>query len=476
MPMKNILAIAFAIALQLAFRFEAAAQHNIQISIEEAFEQYEANSNTIAVAGKGVEIAKEEKARLNSTWYPYITALGSYINMSEKIEVKESIKELAQPVIDVFPELEQILSIIGPSSLSFPLLDNNIASIDGTIAWPLFTGGKRIYANKIGKSLVNTASLQKELVQNTQYILLIERYYTVKLLKRTVSVCRDETQANKMLYENAQKLMENGIINRAEMLVAKVAYEESSLKLETALREYDVAGNALLSMLDRDSQLTENSNLDLTTPFFICTSIPPLEHFIKTAMANNQQTNIIEQQKSMTTNSKKIAKSGYMPDISIFARQNFYSYNIPSNLLPRRMVGAALSWNIFDGFNREKRIKIARLQEESLTLGKEEAEMEITRAIRQLYSLMEDARESVNTIGTSMALTEDLLNNRQKSYIEGMATTQEVVDANALRSKSNLALTIACYQYEIALTNLLALCGNTSDFILYSNIESNIYN
>ena len=472
--MKNNLTIAFIIALQLFLNLDAKAQNNLQLSIEKAIYQYNATGNAIEIADKGIEIAKGEKARLNSTWYPFLNASGTYINMSEKIEVNESLEELAGPVVEIFPQLEQILSLLGPASISFPLLDNNIAAIDGTIMWALFTGGKRIFANRIGKSLVNTASLQKELVRNLQHILLIERYYTVKLLEQTIEVCENETDANRILYENAQKMMDNGIINHAELLVAKVAYEESALKLESVQRKFTVAGNSLLSMLDMDT-LTTGGTLELTTPFFICSTLPSLEYFIKLSQENNQQTQMIEEQKDMATNSKKIAKSGYMPDISVFARQNIYSYNIPSNLIPRRMVGAAFSWNIFDGLNREKRIQIARLQEESLELGKNEAEIEIKRNIRELYSLMEDAKESIKSIETSINLTEELVSIRQKSFNEGMATTQEIIDANALWAKSNLAFTLACYQYEIALANLLAICGNTSEFIIYSQMEGNIF-
>lgn len=474
MLMKNILTTAIAIALQLFFHLNSTAQEKVQISVEEAIEQLNSNSRTIEIAQKGIEIAEGEKAKLNSTWYPYIGAAGTYINMSEKIEVSETLGDLAQPVVEMIPQLEQILSLLGSSTLSFPLLDNNVATIDGTIAWPLFTGGKRIYANKIGKSLVNTATLRKEIIQNTQFTLLIERYYTVKLLKHTIDVCKEETQANRLLYDNATKLMENGIINHAEMLVAKVAYEEATLKLESTVRKYSVAEKSLFAMLEIDT-LSTNINAELTTPFFICSAIPDLNHFITLAHENNQQTKIIEQQKNMATNSKKIAKSGYMPDISIFARQNIYSYNIPSNLLPRRMVGAAFAWNIFDGLNREKRIETARLQEESLELGKREAETEITRNIRELYSLMEDSKESVKTIRTSISLTEELVEIRKKSFNEGMATTQEVVDANSLLAKSNLAYTLACYQYEIALANMLALCGNTMEFIRYSQMDGNIF-
>ena len=118
MAMKKILTIALTISLQLGCNLFSTAQNRVQISIEGAIEQLDNSSRTIEIAQKGIEIAKGEKARLNSTWYPNISAAGTYMNMSEKIEVSESLEELAQPILEVIPQLEQILSLLGPFSTS----------------------------------------------------------------------------------------------------------------------------------------------------------------------------------------------------------------------------------------------------------------------------------------------------------------------------------------------------------------------
>ena len=88
---------------------------------------------------------------------------------------------------------------------------------------------------------------------------------------------------------------------------------------------------------------------------------------------------------------------------------------------------------------------------------------------------MEDAKESIKSIETSISVASELVEIRKKSFNEGLATTQEVADANAMLAKSNMAFTLACYQYEIALANLLTLCGNTMEFINYSQKEGNIF-
>ena len=459
---------------------EAQSQENLTIG--EAMELLNRNSNTIQMANKGVEIARAEKQRLNSTWYPYINASGTYLMMSEEIKVEENIGKLAgdvaAPLAEALPQLAPLISLASNASLTFPLLDKNVATIDGIIVWPLFTGGKRIYANRIGKSLVNSAHLNRQITQKIQTTLLVERYYTVKLLTYNLEVCNKELAANRRLYENSLKLMENGLINKAEMLVAKMAFDQSAQKVSGTARKVKDAEKSLSLLLGMDTTLTTygpNGKYLLSSPFFICTSIPSEAEFINLACNNNPQTKLIDQQREMAQNNRKIAKSSYMPDISIFAKQNIYSYNIPSNLLPRSTIGAAFTWTIFDGTNRERRIEIAKLQEESLELGKREGTTEVERAVRGLYSIMEDARESLETVTTSISLAQELVKIRERGFSEGVATASEVVEANALLAKSNLAAMLSCYQYEIALSNMIALCGESLHFSSFLNREGNIY-
>lgn len=57
-----------------------------------------------------------------------------------------------------------------------------------TMTWPIFTGGKRIYASKIGKKLVSVAEVNREQVSANQQALLIESYFGLRLGQRVVEV------------------------------------------------------------------------------------------------------------------------------------------------------------------------------------------------------------------------------------------------------------------------------------------------
>ena len=63
-----------------------------------------------------------------------------------------------------------------------------------------------------------------------------------------------------------------------------------------------------------------------------------------------------------------------------------------------------------------------------------------------------------------VALAEELLRMRRMAFAEGMATSTEVIDAENALSEVSLARLAAYYGYDVALANLLALCGMTDEF------------
>ena len=454
-------------------------EHTKDLSLKEATEMMYSNNYIIRQSAKGIEMAIAEKQKLNSSWYPFITAGGSFIHMSNDIEAKESLTELVEPFKEALPELGQIaetlLPILGKyglTSLDFPLLEKNLASIDATMVWPLFTGGKRIYANRIGKSIVTSAKLLAITVEQSQMLQIVERYYAAKLAREIVDVQIKNLTAMQKLYTNSRKLMENGIINKAEMLAAKVAWQEAVRELDKAKNNDSTSTEALKALIwSEDSiKLSEKySGFNYTTPFFMCSNIPSGEYFKNSIDANNPQLQFIENQKDIAGNKFKIERSRYMPDIAVFGKQNLYSYNIPENLSPRSVAGVGFAWNIFDGLNREKSMKIVKKELEILDLSNKQLKEDLHLLSDKLYYQLDDAMNNLTTINTTIELAEELVKIREKSLAEGMATTADVINAHATLAKIRIAAAMAYFQYDISLATLLSIAGMGEKFSDYRN-------
>ncbi len=454
---------------------EAPQTQRAPLSLEEAAAILLTNNKIIQSASKGTEIAKTQKRQLNASWYPDVNVTGGYMHMSNDISVEADLSNAAQDLANnltqaipqlelLLPQFQQIASAIASKPLSFPIIKQDIATIDAVALWPLITGGKRVFASRIGKGLETTAQQMESLTINAQMALMLNAYYTLKLSMETILMQQENLIFFKHLHYNASRLFQEGFINKAEFLVAEVALKEAEREHETAILQSTVAHNALNTVLGTNFQERE-----LSGRFFSIDSLPHIPDMYEEILQGNAALAILRTQQQILENQEKIAKSNWFPNIALFAKQNIHSYNIPKNLSPRTTVGAAMQWDIFDGTARENSIREKQLEQEQLQYTIEQTEQELLTAALALRSKIADALYNINTLNQAQELALQLLKEREKGFAEGMATPTDVVAAKASLLKTSTALNLAKWEYCTSLANLLALSNNTEKFIKLHN-------
>ncbi|WP_303142115.1 TolC family protein [uncultured Parabacteroides sp.] len=461
----------FSIALLwLLPAFVSAQTEPMDLSLEQSLTLLQSENRSLKIAGKEVELAKNEHQKLNAFWYPTISAAGAYVHMSNPVEVRQSLNQFTDPakeyVHSILPNdqfISSLLDKIGQNTLTLPLISQNVTSIDANLTWPIFTGGKRIYASKIGKKLVSVAEVNREQVSANQQALLIESYFGLRLGQRVVEVKAETYNSLKTHYDQALKLEQQGMINRAERLVAQVSMEEAKRELESARKDLEVASQALKSMIN----IGEEQEIRTTTSLFINESIPSANYFKEMIPFNNYLVNQLKLQENIAGDQLKIGRTGYLPNIALIGKQTLYADGLDKYLMPRTMIGVGFTWNIFDGLDREKRIRQARLTSQSLAIGKEKAVTDLQVGVDKFYSQMQNAMDNVKALNTTLEMSNELVRIREKSFKEGMATSSDVVDAEVVLSKVKTAFLLAYYQYDVALANLLSICGIPEAFHQY---------
>ena len=114
-----------------------------------------------------------------------------------------------------------------------------------------------------------------------------------------------------------------------------------------------MAGQALKSLIDLDA----DKEISTTTSLFINENIPSADYFKELVPVNNYMVNQLKLQQNIAGNELKIGRTGYLPTIALFGKQTLYSNGVDKYLMPRTMIGVGFTWNIFDGLNREKKIR-----------------------------------------------------------------------------------------------------------------------
>ena len=432
------------------------------LTLQEAAELMNRNNPTLQMADKAVDIARGERQKLNAFWYPMLNASGMVVHLSNKVEVKQPLNTYTEPakefIQSVIPGEEFITSILnqaGKYTLSFPLLQQNLTSIDATISWPVFTGGKRMYATRIGNRMVDMAQVGQAETRALLQTELVETYYALQLANKILEVKEQTYQSLQQHYDHALKLEANGLITKAERLFAEVNRQEAKREWEAARNERDVAHRALCSLLDIQKEV----DILPISPLFVTENLPDSLYFKSLIPSSNYAMNRIRLEESIVENRLRISKSAYFPSIALLGKQTLYAHNVPRNLMPRTLIGIGFTWNLFDGLNREADVRVSRLAQETIALEKEKVKNTLDVMVQKLYSQMKEAQDEASTLHTTIAMSEELLRIRRKSFEEGMATSTEVVDAEVMLSNVRIAMLLAHYQFDVSLASLCSVCG-----------------
>lgn len=443
----------------------------IELSLGQSVERLREKNLSLQIADRAIDWARGEHRRVSSFWYPSVSVTGAYLHMANRIEVEQPLSRFTDPAKDfihsILPDdqiISGLLDHIGTYTLRFPLAPQDVVTIDANVTWPVFAGGKRIYAGRIGRTMVEVAEVNRAQVGAQMQTLLVESYFGLRLGMSVVEVREQTLRALERHYRDALKLEASGMINKADRLFVEVSMDEARRALETARKDLDVAQSALKALIRIDSAV----DVRPVSPLFINDTLPSPERFKALARDNSYALNQLGLQSDAAENELRMSRTGYAPEIALFGKHTLYSHGIRKNLLPRTVVGAGFTWTLFDGLAREKKIAQAKIARQTLGLSSSQAEDDIDVGVDKLCAQISNALSSVAALGTTIDLSRELVRMRRKAFAEGMATSTEVVDAEVMLSKARIAVLLAYYEYDVALANLLSLCGAPERFERYS--------
>ena len=162
----------------------------------------------------------------------------------------------------------------------------------------------------------------------------------------------------------------------------------------------------------------------------------------------------------MATDKLRMDIGSYLPEVALFGKQTLYAHGLPSNLLPRTIVGVGFTWNLFDGLDRERTVAQTKLTQQALAWSREDTEAELTVAVSELYATLQRTMADMRVLDSTIALNEELLRMRRTAFAEGMATSTELIDAENTLATSRFARLTAQYACNVTWANLQAVCGN----------------
>lgn len=431
------------------------------------------NNISIHAAEKNIELSKRETQFINASWLPVVTMTGTYSIMSNKISVCQEYASILEPIKDkysgtflVSDVLDYLSNQLGDLSFDVPIFEDDFASVDLELIYPIFTAGKRMEAHKISKNNEKMSEYEKESIMAGKYLELADIYFSLSLAESILDVLKETHDITEKHYSQALKLEKTGMFDKAETLLVKVALDESDRNLKKAKNQAEVLRLALFKIIGLDS-IPDKNSWTLSTPLFINEKYPAKVWFKDMLKENAFIYKQSEIHQEISESALAIARSNYFPIVSVFGKQTLLSYQVPDNLIPRSVAGVNLSWDIFDGLARERSIQKIKIETQITDDIQQNLKNDLDIAVDEWYSNLEQSCIDAQDLKSSLDFAREILRIKKKSFTEGLVTSQQVLDAIALVNKTHLLLLTTHYEYDIALANLCCLCGIPEYFESY---------
>ncbi|MCL3780593.1 TolC family protein [Prolixibacteraceae bacterium JC049] len=443
---------------------------------------------------------QEEKA----AWGLYVPRLGleaSYVHLQKDLSIDLSpIRDAITPLYQALGNFGQFSGVPNPDPATnsvMPVLPGNVSTkvmrdklqagltqvmntnwnqtvqkqnfgrVSAQVVWPLFTGGKIKAANNVAKIRKGEASEQIRVNEAKLMSELVERYYGLCLAYEALDVRKQVLEAMNKHMSDAQKLFDEGIIAKAELLHAKLYHAQADREVKKAQRQLDIVTEALNNTLGEEKLL----DIKPASRLFYMKQIEDLVYFQENANRNNAMLKQVDAKHALTKQKIKAAQAEYFPTVAATASYDLYNKNL-SLLTPEAMVGVGLKWTLFDGVARTRKVKAAHLISDRVASIKEKASADISMGISKFYQDIQMQMEQLDELNTAMEFATEYVHVRNKAFSEGMATSTEVVDANLAIAKVKIERLKAIYKYDVALAHLLELSGLDDQFLTYMKSES----
>ncbi len=323
---------------------------------------------------------------------------------------------------------------------------------------PIFTGFRLQTQVDLAKTAL--ASEQTRLAflqQQTAYQVYLFFYQAQSLKKerriQAASLARLEIQLDqaRSLFKAAQALAYDTLQVYNQTLQLTIQMEQN----QRDQRLVDLQMARLLNL----PEVRPIAEADLQKPFTFSQALDTLKQ--KARQRRPELSSVRLGQRSAQL-SRKLAKSAYFPDIGAEAKYHYAKpglNQVANEWMDYATIGVSLQWNLWRWQQDRHRVEAAEVEYNRLTL--EEREL-----LRSIDYEVERSWENANFAAKQIQLAERLLAQQQERYRiistqqrEGVATTNDVIVAEADLTQAELQLQRALIQYYLSQSEIALATG-----------------
>lgn len=325
---------------------------------------------------------------------------------------------------------------------------------------PLFHGGRILAAKQIAKARVNAAESDQERQKADLRRDFTRLYLQGALLRQSIQLRTRALETIHRHRDRAQKLLEQGMADKATLLRAEMALAEATTSLADDSAKLQSVALTLGQLSGSGSPVVPTDTL----------SAPPrltqeLEAMESRLAANNPLLRSLSSQQEVAHKAISVKTADFLPEVGLIGKYEFNHEASRSELQPIWLVGIRGTFTLFKGGNDWHTRQAAVSTEREVVAMRAEATAGLTAQFQRQKLSLRQARTRWENLGAQTVLARENHRVTAARFEQGQATGLEVVDAWLAQQKSELERLSAASDGWTALEEILWAGGNTTEFV-----------
>jgi len=280
-------------------------------------------------------------------------------------------------------------------------------------------------------------------------------YYAFLASVENVSVQQEAVKRAEEQLKLIQSRFDLGSASKSDVLKQKVQYGNDQLAYLKADNAVIQAKAALAYTIGIDPRQDHQFSSEYRVREYEGT----LDDAVTFGLDHNPALLASQKTADQAKHSLRAAKALYLPTLSLFADYSKFngtvSYPYSQDYGSKsRTYGFAVSWNLFDGFSRERQVTSAGVFRNNTLADLADARNLTVRNVKTSYLEIQQLKKQVEVSKENVAAAEEDMKITQEKYNLGAATILDLLDAQVSLKEAQTALIRAEFDLNLSIAKL----------------------
>ncbi|MDD5422375.1 MAG: TolC family protein [Candidatus Omnitrophica bacterium] len=340
-------------------------------------------------------------------------------------------------------------------ALEVTMGDKNPLSGGFDIYQTLFDFGKSISNYKASAEMFNARKASVGSIKRTVILEFIVSYFDLLEIEKMIAVAEKEVESLTSYLNDMEHLYEQGIIVENDLLPAKVKLADAKQKLIASRNRRESAAAGINTMLTMP--LTEDistQDVKMNTP-----ELPGLNDAWNSAEAKRPEILFFDKQLRSSTLRERAKAVENLPTVFVDAG---YAYTQNQYMVYEddTYVKLGAKMDLYDGGKTGAEVMKERHLHRQLQEQKNKIVEDIKYEVKRSFLGLKDAIEKLAVAKGALAQAEENVRFYRVKYINGAATSTDVLEAISLQTKAEINFYSADYELKRCYTRLVYSMGN----------------